>query len=205
MTAIRIAEDVSKSGFLDEEFPLLPKRIKDNEGSLATVALAALYVFLCTRGKMPKSARVFEEDPMLVRNISRLEDSSGWHCLLILLTILGQLQAWGDFKWAGVIAKLFCHVDYSGMSDSSTMQVVGGAISVVLLGVEYALLKPILDMGASDKKVRDALGRLKEWLSYAFPQLPGSHREAARRILSALEDIPVPKKSDEALGVEDGR
>lgn len=205
MTAIRIAEDVSKSGFLDEELPLLPKRIKDNEGPLAAIALAALYVFLCTRGKMPKSARVFEEDQMLAKNISRLEDSSGWHCLLILLTILGQLQAWGDFKWAGVIAKLFRHVDYSGMSDSSTMQVVGGAISVVLLGVEYALLKPILDMGASDKKVRDALGRLKEWLSYAFPQLPGSHREAARRILSALEDIPVPKKSDEALGVEDGR
>jgi hypothetical protein len=135
MTAIGIAEAVSKSGFLDEELPLLPKRIEDNEGPLATVALTALYVFLCTRGKMPKSARVFEEDPMLARNISRLKDSSGWHCLLILLTILCQLQAWGDFKWAGVIAKLFRHVDYSGMSDSSTIQVVGGAISVVLLGV----------------------------------------------------------------------
>ncbi|MEA1992010.1 MAG: SIR2 family protein [Thermodesulfobacteriota bacterium] len=206
MTAIGIAEAVSKSGFLDEELPLLPRRIEDNEGPLATtVVLTSLYVFLCTRGKMPKSARVFEDAPMLARNISRLKDSSGWHCLLILLTILCQLQAWGDFKWAGVIAKLFRHVDYSGMSDSSTMQVVGGAISVVLLGVEYALLKPILDMGASDKKVRDALGRSKEWLSYAFPQLPGSHREAARRILSALEDIPVPKKSDEVPGVEDGR
>jgi hypothetical protein len=204
MTAIRIAENVSKAGFLDEELPLLPRRIKDNEGPLAAIALAALYVFLCTRGKMPDSSRVFEENPMLARDISRLDDSSGWRCLLMLLTIIGQLQAWGNFKWAGVIAKLFRHVDYSGMSDSSTMQVVWGAISVVLLGVEYTLLKPILDMGVSQKKVRDALGQVKDWLSYAFPQLPGSHREAARRILSALEDIPIPKKSDETPGVENG-
>ena len=201
MAAIRIAEDVSKSGFLDEELPLLPRRIKDNEWHLAAVALAALYVFLCTRGKMPDSSRVFEENPMLARDISRLDDSSGWRCLLILLTILGQLQVWGDFKWAGVIAKLFRHVDYSGMSDSSTMQTVWSAISMVLLGVEYTLLKPILDMGASQKKVRDALGHVKGWLSYAFSQLPGSHRESARRILSALEDIPIPKKSNETPGV----
>ena len=73
---------------------------------------------------------------------------------------------------------------------------------MVLLGVEYTLLKPILDMGVSQKKVRDALGHVKDWLSYAFPQLPGLHREAARRILSTLEDIPIPKKSDETPGVE---
>jgi hypothetical protein len=205
MTAIGIAEDISNPGFLDAELPLLPKRIQDKEGPLATIALASLYFFLCTRGKMPDSARVFEDNPMLARHMSRLDEPFGWRCLLTLSTILSQLQAWGDFKWAGIIASLFRHVDYSGMSDSSTMQVVWGAISVVLLGVEYTLLRPIFDMGGSDKKVRDALGHVKAWLSYAFPQLPGSHREAARRILSALEDIPVPMKSDEAPGVEDGR
>ena len=74
---------------------------------------------------------------------------------------------------------------------------------MVLLGVDYALLKPILVMSMSDKKVRNALGQVKPWLSYAFSKLPGSHREIARRILADLEDIPIPEKATDMSGVND--
>jgi hypothetical protein len=169
MSVLHLAREIAEPGFLDEELPLLPKRIKDNEGSVAVVVLAALYVYLCTHGKMPEGAKVFDNNPMLARDMSRLKDPFNWHCLLRLITILSQLQSWKDFKWAGIISKLFRDVDYSGISESSTIQyVVSGIISMVLLGADYALLKPIFVMSTSDKKVRNALGQVKPWLSYAF-------------------------------------
>ena len=204
MTVLDLAGEIAKPGFLDEELPLLPKRIKDNEGSIAAVVLAALHVYLCTHGKMPEGAKVFDNNPMLARDMSRLEEPFNWHCLLRLITILNQLQSWRDFKWAGIISKLFRDIDYARISESSTIQdVVSGIISMVLLGVDYALLRPILVMSASDKKVRNALGQVKPWLSYAFSKLPGSHREIARKILSDLEDIPIPEKTTAISGVND--
>ena len=194
MTVLDLAGEIAKPGFLDKELPLLPKRIKDNEGSIAAVVLAALHVYLCTHGKMPESAKVFDDNPMLAKNMSGLEYPFNWYCLLRLITILNQLQSWRDFKWAGIISKLFRDIDYAGISESSTIQdVVSGIISMVLLGVDYTLLKPILVMSVSDKKVRNALGQVKPWLSYTFSKLPGLHREIARKILADLEDIPIPK------------
>ena len=204
MTVLDLAGEIAKPGFLDEELPLLPKRIKDNEGPVAATVLAALHVYLCTHGKMPESAKVFDDNRMLARDMSRLEEPFNWHCLLRLITILNQLQSWRDFKWAGIISKLFRDIDYARISESSTIQdVVSGIISMVLLGVDYALLRPILVMSASDKKVRNALGQVKPWLSYAFSKLPGSHREIARKILSDLEDIPIPEKTTDISGVND--
>jgi hypothetical protein len=204
MTVLGLAGEIAAPGFLDEELPLLPKRIKDNDGPVAVTVLAALYVYLCTHGKMPEGAKVFGDNPMLARDMSRLEEPFNWHCLLRLITILNQLQSWRDFKWAGIISKLLRDVDYSGISESSTIKhVVSGMISMVLLGVDYALLKPILVMSVSDKKVRNALGQVKPWLSYAFSKLPGSHREIARKILSDLEDIPIPEKATDISGSND--
>jgi len=204
MSVFHLAREIAEPGFLDEELPLLPKRIKHNEGSIAAVVLAALYVYLCTHGKMPEGAKVFDNNLMLARDISRLKDPFNWHCLVRLITILGQLQSWRDFKWAGIISKLFRHVDYSGISESSAIQaVVSGIISMVLLGVDYALLRPILVMSTSDKKVRNALGQVKPLLTYTFSKLPGSHREIARKILSDLEDIPIPEKLTDISGVND--
>ncbi|MBE9572824.1 MAG: hypothetical protein IMF11_19545, partial [Proteobacteria bacterium] len=40
MTVLDLVGEIAKPGFLDEELPLLPKRIKDNEGSIAAVVLA---------------------------------------------------------------------------------------------------------------------------------------------------------------------
>ncbi len=205
MTVLNLAGEIAKPEFLDEELPLLPKRIKDNEGSIAAVVLAALHVYLCTHGKMPESAKVFDDNPMLARDMSGLEHPFNWHCLLRLITILNQLQSWRDFKDAGIISKLFRDIDYARITEPSTMQhVVSGIISMVLLGVNYALLRPILVMSTSDKKVRNALGQVKPWLSYAFSKLPGSHREIARKILSDLEDIPMPDKTTDISGVNDG-
>ena len=204
MSVLHSAREIAEPGFLDEELPLLPKRIKDNEGLVAATVLAALYVYLCTHGKMPESAKVFDDNPMLARDMSRLAEPFNWHCLLRLITILNQLQSWRDFKWAGIISKLFRDIDYSGISESSTIQyVVSGIISMVLLGADYALLRPILVMSASDKKVRNALGQVKPSLKYTFSKLPGSHREIARKILSDLEDIPIPEKATDISGVND--
>jgi len=191
---------------LQEKSPLLPKRIKDNDGPVAATVLAALYVYLCTHGKMPEGAKVFDDNPMLARDMSRLEEPFNWHCLLRLITILNQLQSWRDFKWAGIISKLLRDVDYSRISEPSTIKhVVSGMISMVLLGVDYALLKPILVMSVSDKNVHNALGQIKQGLSYSFSKLPGSYREIARKILSDLKDIPIPEKATDISGGNDDK
>ncbi|MBW2663054.1 MAG: hypothetical protein JRD93_13935 [Deltaproteobacteria bacterium] len=191
---------------MQEKSPLLPKRIKDNDGPVAATVLAALYVYLCTHGKMPEGAKVFDDNPMLARDMSRLEEPFNWHCLLRLITILNQLQSWRDFKWAGIISKLLRDVDYSRISEPSTIKhVVSGMISMVLLGVDYALLKPILVMSVSDKNVHNALGQIKQGLSYSFSKLPGSYREIARKILSDLKDIPIPEKATDISGGNDDK
>ena len=58
-------------------------------------------------------------------------------------------------------------------------------------------------MSVSDKKVQNALGQIKPWLSDTSLKLPGSYREIARKILSDLEDIPIPEKGTDTLGVND--
>ena len=204
MEVLDLAGEIATPGFLNEKLPLLPKMIKENVGVVAVLVLSALYDHLCTHGEMPESATVFGDNPMLARDMGRLDDPLNWMCLLRLMTILNQLQSWRDFKWAGVITEQLLGVDYSGISEASKIQdVVSGIVSIVLLGADHTLLRRILAVSMSDRRVRIALGQVKPQLTYAFPKLTGSHREIARRILSDLEDIPVLEEATDISGVND--
>ena len=204
MAVLDMAKDVSSPDFLDKELTNLPKRIKDGKGGdISFTILNSLYVFLSTHGKMPNSAKIFKEYPMVVNDISKLDDPSNWYCLLILIKIFSQLQSWNDFKWTEIISELFKRIDYSEMSESSTDRVVEGIISMVLQGADYTLFKPMLDISIYNKKVRNSLGQLKLVLSNIFSKLPGSYREIVRKLLFDLEDIPVPDKLTDAAGVKD--
>ena len=195
---IKLAESVSQTNFLDTELINIPQYIKEKQGLLLSVTLASLKAFVFTRGKMPEGATVFEENEMLGRAISELEDNWAAPCLSTLAKIVGRLQAAGDFNWSKIISKLFETIDYSLCSKQTIEWVVPELIGVVLLGCDYSLLAPIFKRKASDKRVRRALGYVKISLEYSFPRVPGTYRENIRRILNDLEDIPFPEE-EEAL------
>lgn len=195
---IKLAENVSQSNFLDTELINIPQYIKEKRGLLLAVTLASLKAFVFTRGKMPEGATVFEENKMLGREISGLEDNWAAPSLSILAKIMSGLQAAGDFNWARVIGKLFEKIDYSSCSEQTIEWVVPELIGVVLLGCDYSLLGPVFKRKASDKRVRRALGYVKISLEYSFPRVPGAYRENIRRVLNDLEDIPIPEE-EEAL------
>ena len=52
------------------------------------------------------------------------------------------------------------------------------------------ILKPILNLKTSDKRIRSELGKIKSNLEYAFPRVPASNREIIRKILNDLETVP---------------
>ena len=68
------------------------------------------------------------------------------------------------------------------------------------MGYDYSILKPFLELKVKHKDIRRCLGEIKVGLENAFPRVPLTHQENARKILNDLTDIPVPNISESREG-----
>ena len=109
-----------------------------------------------------------------------------------LLELLIQLLSWGETQWVSDIESFLEALDVrecEPFAESYTMR-IGLA---TLQGAEMSLWDTVVETGKIEKKFRDALGRFKEFLNYAFPFLPAFAMDRARMMLSSMEDIPEQK------------
>ncbi len=200
--AIKFAEDVSQPDPLAElnKIPQylteIPRYANEREGLLPiTVILGALKVYVLTHEEIPENAAVlFKENIMLAKELSRLKDEWAFHCLLHIIQILDKSHTSGTSDWTETIGELFKNIDYGLCTEHTIKMVLSALIAVVLRGCDYSLLKPFLNVKASDARVRNTLIHIKVILEYVFPRVPGIYRENVRKLLNDLDDIPLPEK-----------
>ena len=62
-------------------------------------------------------------------------------------------------------------------------------VTVVLIGGDYDVLRPLLDKKNRDKKIREPLRRAKPVLESLLPYVPLGSRDNLRQILNDLSDV----------------
>lgn len=200
LDVIALAEDVSRRNFLADHLPNLPKYIDKKELSILVLTFNLLRNYIFTNDTIPNEINIFEKDKLLLRKLSFLDDNLLILCLNATALILKKLQASGEINWTKIFIQQFNQLDYTEYSDTVLENVVPELLGVALLGADYSLLTPIFVCKSSDRRMRRLLGKFKEWLVYAFPQVPDAYRENARRVLNDLEEIPIPDREEEGNG-----
>jgi tetratricopeptide (TPR) repeat protein len=199
ISVIELAENVSRPNFLAENLPRLPEYIENNQLSNIAITLSLLNDNIIMNNEVPFEAKIFSEDKSLARKIATLGDELPGFFLRTMALILSRLQTAGNIHWSNIFYQQFNQLDYTKYSDEVIKIVIPELVGVVLLGGNYSILKPILVCKNSDKRIRQILGEMKEWLVYAFPRVPDAYRENVRKILNDLEDIPLPERAGEEM------
>ena len=186
-----MADKIARKDFFNNEKSDLSNAIDKKREADVLLIVGSMYVYLVTHGEMPVKDEVFERILLDKIDLNQLNEHFLWQTFMRLNEIVIQLRRWGEIQSAETIEKILLKIDYAKLADFS-FSMAGGILGIALFGADINLAKPIIELGKTDTKYRDALGEVKMWLINSFPYLSGVYRETGRRLLNELDDIPIP-------------
>ena len=189
---IEFSEEISKPEFLKKHLAEFPKLLESKSLVLAII-LSLIESYVQLYGKMPQDASKLKEQKNWIQKLILLNVPLNAFCLKKVTSILMRLILAGDSEWVYILGNQLKNVDYGNLlSRKNEMEMLTWELlTIVILGYDLSILKPVIKRKSTDKIIREILGRIKPYLESFVTRVPAEYRENLRKFLNEIADVPA--------------
>lgn len=189
---IKGAEDACKNDFVNDELLKFKGYIEQKQWAMVALVINSLDVFLSVKNSVPNNIRV-------ISNINIFDAAANEFLQSYIYSYfqtINKLQARNEVELVKALSVNIQKIGFTNFSENIVDMIVMALISTILTGADYNLVRSLLQARITEKKVQNALGKVKLGLGNIFPLVQPQNRDLIRKLLNDLNDIPIPEEGE---------